>query len=1018
MSRVIATIILSLFFSSVVAQQGRQYSFRHFSVANGLASNTVSSVIQDKEGYIWMATVNGLQRYDGNGFITFRTHQSNPHSIPSNHIISLYIDSKNNLWLIADNNRLGIFDTKKFIFKEVENPSEKRRYYIPQHLQELPAGELLLINSDYGVFQYDEKKNVFVPANNILPHPEKWKPNQIIWDTIGKRYWISCDSGLVQYNPATKHENYRGHNIDHDPVIQSFGNEITTRGIFTDRRGDVFFVYWVPRTAGPFLCRYNRRLNKAEKFSLFKELQLAYHEIDGLLLQRNGRLWVYGSPFFAEWADHPNPFKSIPNEYRDEQSIKFDVAYHSFEDRENNIWIATDNGIYLFNPDAQIFNAYNLITPERKLAIDPTAQAVVETKDGKIIAGTWGQGLYYYDQNLNPLPIPSGLKPKGFYLSVWDMAIHSKTGVLWIVQQDGNIALYDSKTNKLLEIDPEIFGNSTIRQIKEDNEGNLWFGTQSGKLIKWDYKKSGNDPGKGYELVLQTGLVHKILKDNKGFLWIATLGRGLIKMDPKTELVLKNYTTEGKEGEKLFMDSPGDIIQYNDSTMIISAACINILNTNTNKVSFISTENGLPSNTTESVLSDNRGIIWAGMTNGICRLNLDKKIVTYYDRRDGIAFDRFNMTGAKKLADGRLIFFTDHNLLVFDPETFIQQNLPPKPYITSFKLAGQPLSLDSIRDAGRAVLKYNNTSISIDFSALSYLQQRKLHFYYMLEGLDKNWIHADRPIEAIYNYLPPGNFVFKVKSENADGVTSKEIAAIPIFVRSPIWKTWWFYALIALLIILVLYTIDHERMLKIRSLQQLRRQIVTNLHSEVSYTLNNINVLSEIAKIKADKNVEQSKEFIDQISGKSRNMIESMEDMLWSIDPQNDSMRKTLLRMKELTDGLSTSNNVDIDLIVDHKVQKLELNMKLRHEFFLFYKEAMNFLVQTTPCNQIFVNINGSKSNLRLEILSECGGTTDDLKRRFRKLVQKRVEALSGMMDIIADSKSFSVALYVKGAKV
>lgn len=1018
MSRFVATIILSLFLSAVVAQQGRQYSFRHFSVANGLASNTVSSVIQDKDGYIWMATVNGLQRYDGNSFITFRTQVSNPHSIPSNHIISFYIDRKNNLWLIADNNRLGIFDTKNFIFKEVQNPGEKRRYYITQHLQELPTGELLLINADYGLFQYDEKKNLFVAVENILPHPENWKPNKIFWDTVIKRYWISSDSGLIQYNPATKHVNYRGHNIDHDPVIQGFGNETSAYSVFTDRRGDVFFEYWGYRAAGPTLCRYNRRLNKAEKFSLIKEIKLRYHEVDGYLLQKNGRLWVYGNPFFAEWIDSQTPFISIPNEYRDEQSIKFDIAYYSFEDRENNIWIATDNGVYLFNPDAQIFNAYALFSPDRNYPLEPTAQAIVETKEGKFIVGSWGQGLYCYDKDLNPVHLPSGLKPAGYYFSVWDMAIHSKTDQLWVAQQDAHLAIYNRKTDKLIQVTPDIFGESTIRQIEEDNEGNFWFGTQNGKLIKWDYKKSGNDPRKGYELVLQTGLVHKIFKDNKGFLWIATLGRGLIKMDPKTQLVLKNYSTEGKEGEKLFMDSPGDIIQYNDSTMIISAACINILNTNTNKISYISTENGLPSNTTESVLSDSRGIVWAGMTNGICRINLEKKIITYYDRRDGIAFDRFNMAGAKKLADGRLVFFTDHNLLVFDPETFIQQNLPPKPYITSFKLAGYPLSIDSIRDEGRAVLKYNNTSISIDFSALSYLQQRKLHYYYMLEGLDKNWIHADRPIEAIYNYLPPGNFVFKVKSENADGVTSKEIAAIPIFVRSPVWKTWWFYALIALLIILVLYTIDHERMIKIRSLQQLRRQIVTNLHGEVSYTLNNINVLSEIAKIKADKNVEQSKEFIDQISGKSRYMIEAMEDMLWSIDPQNDSMRKTLLRMKEFTDGLSASNSVDIDLIVDDKVQKLELNMKLRHEFFLFYKEAMNFLVQTTACKQIFVNINGSKSNLRLEILSECASPTDDLKRKFRKLVQRRVEALNAMMDIIADSKSFSVALYVKGTKV
>jgi hypothetical protein len=360
-----------------------------------------------------------------------------------------------------------------------------------------------------------------------------------------------------------------------------------------------------------------------------------------------------------------------------------------------------------------------------------------------------------------------------------------------------------------------------------------------------------------------------------------------------------------------------------------------------------------------------------------------------------------------------MVFYTDHNFLVFDPADFGQEKLPPKPYITSFKRGGEPLSIDSIMKEGKADLKFNNTSISIDFSAMSYLQQRKLHYYYKMEPLDKDWIHADRPIEAIYNYLPPGDYVFKVKSENADGVTSKEIAYIPITVQPPFWRAWWFYAFLALVAILILYLLDRERMTKLKELQQLRRQIVWNLHGEISTTLNNINVLSEIAKIKADKNVEQSKEFIDQISGKSRNMIEAMEDMLWSIDPQNDSMKKTLLRMKELTDGIGLTNNIDIDLIIDHKVQNMELDMKIRHELYFFYKEALTYIVTHIACQQVFVNINGSKSKLMVEILTECANETEGFRKSFQKAMKKRVENLSASIDIIADTKSFSVALYV-----
>ncbi|MFL5808497.1 MAG: triple tyrosine motif-containing protein [Flavisolibacter sp.] len=370
------------------------------------------------------------------------------------------------------------------------------------------------------------------------------------------------------------------------------------------------------------------------------------------------------------------------------------------------------------------------------------------------------------------------------------------------------------------------------------------------------------------------------------------------------------------------------------------------------------------------------------------------------------------MAGIKELSDGRLVFYADHNFLVFDPSRFGQERLPPNPIITSFKLAGNSLSIDSIQQTRRAVLRYNNTSIAINFSALSYVQQQKLHYYYMLENLDRDWIKTDRPIEVIYNYLPPGNYVFKVKSENADGITNQQIASLPIIVRAPVWKTWWFYSLIALLVIAILYLLDRERMNKRRSLQQMRSQIGLNLHDEVSTTLNNINVLSEIAKIKADKNIEQSKDFIDQISGKSRHMMEAMDDMLWSIDPENDSMKKTMLRIKELTEGWRIAYDTDIDLIVDNKVQALELDMKLRHELYFYYKEAMSFVVQHIRCSQVFVSFNRTGSRLLIEILSECH-SSEDCTAGFRKAVEKRVKAMSATLDVAADAKSFAAALYV-----
>jgi ligand-binding sensor domain-containing protein len=995
--------------TALFSQQARQYAFKQFTVTNGLASNTVSDVKQDHDGYIWMATVNGLQRFDGNSFITFKNRRSDPGTIPSNHIIFIYEDRKKNLWLVGDNNRVGIFDTKKFLFREIPQELQIQTFQMPQRFTELQTGELLLITAEGSIQKYDEKQQRLVSAQNIIPMPHNWKCNSISWDSSIKKYWIGGDSGLVQYNPATKVINYRGHNTENDPAINALGNIVTAAGPFADAKGNVIFARWPPMGGWPVIHRYNRQTKKAEELSMVN--MFGYHEINGFLQQANGRLWIYGHPFFAEWTNDKDQFVAISNEYKGEQDLKYGYAFGACEDREKNIWIATDNGVFYFNPDEQIFNSYKLITPG-KAPIENSVTCMEELDDGRIVVGTWGYFLYCYDHNFKPVSLPKALQ--GQYLSSWDMAVNSRTHDLWITLQGGGVAVYNQKTGKFIKTFPEIFGSKTVRQVDEDTSGNLWFGTQGGRLIKWDLKKSGNDPTKGYELIYQTaGLIHKVHFDYQGYIWVATLGNGLLKFDVKTNKLLRTFSTKGKVGEQLFMDSPADMTWYNDSTLIVAAGCINVINTKTNKVRFISADEGLPSNTAECIQKDRSGILWVGMTNGICRVNLEKSIISYYDRRDGLSFDKFYTAGVTHLNDGKIVFFTERNFLAFDPTKFRRGSLPPKPYLTSFKLQGEPLSVDSLLKENRIILDYDNTSITIGFSALTYLQQRKVHYFYMLEGLDKDWIHVDRPMEAIYNSLPPGDYTFKVRSENGDGLISSDIVSIPVTIRPPFWKSWWFLSLVSLLIVLILYLIDRERVKRRTSLQQVRRQIRGNLKDEVSTTLNNINVLSEIAKIKADKNVDQAKDFIDQISDKSRYMMEVLDDTIWTIDPMNDNMQKFILRIKELTEGLRASHNAEIDLIVDHKVQSMELEMRLRYELLFYYKEAMHFILQNVCGRQIFVNINRSRSRLFIEILSECDSETAGLKNKFAQAVEKRIKNLDASMDVLADNKSFSAVMYM-----
>jgi signal transduction histidine kinase len=298
---------------------------------------------------------------------------------------------------------------------------------------------------------------------------------------------------------------------------------------------------------------------------------------------------------------------------------------------------------------------------------------------------------------------------------------------------------------------------------------------------------------------------------------------------------------------------------------------------------------------------------------------------------------------------------------------------------------------------------------------MSFLKQKQPDYYYILENFDKAWIKTSGNNQAIYSYLPPGHYTFRVKAVNQDGDFSRGIATLEIEILPPFWRTWWFYGLIALLGIAVLYQIDKERQSRRQALQTVRTQIAGDLHDEIHTTLNDINLLSEIAKLKADKDIDRSKDYIDQISTKSRTMIESMDDILWSIHPENDSMQRMLLRIYEFTDGIKKTANLEVELTVDKEVELQVMDMKMRHEFLLFYKDAVVYVVQHSVCATIYISLEYLRGKMSLKLLAQCN-QLEELPPAMEELeysMQRRADALDGLLDIMTDHKSISIILQV-----
>ena len=993
----------------VCSQQQKQYAFSHLSTSAGLVSNFVLNIEQDKNGYIWIGTIDGLQRYDGNHFITFRNNSKDPYSIPGDYINALYTDKKNNLWLIS-NNTAGIFHTSNFRFEAIAIQGEDTLHRSSViSVGEAENGYAAIYLAEKGLYIYDPVKNMFVPKGLF-----RFKETKYYYDITsmngGKEYWIAMTSGLAIYNTKTGNVNYRGHNPDSSLIIKKIGNDSAIASLYFTYKDSIWYTSWPLEPNVPYINVLSLKTGEKRSYGMGGILR-QYTETGGGLVQHNGRKWFYGRSFLCEYTgNEQSPFLFINNEFKNEQSINFDRVNYLFEDRQYNLWVGTDNGVFIFNPDAQFFNNYKLTHDINIPATDGPTIAACELNDGNIMIGCWGRGLYYYDNNFTPLPLPRPLNMLYGGYSIWTIHQHSKTGLVWMGLQDGGIVVYDGKADKAEMFNTALTGKSTIRQIIEDDKGNLWFGLQNGSIVKWNFS---SDIHAGYERIKEAdhGYINKLLFD-KGSIWVASIAYGVFKYDAYTHRLLAHYAKSEHGENGLWSNYTADVFRYNDTTILIANGALDILNTRTGLIEHITTEKGLPSNTANSILADDEGILWLGMINHLCRLNLQKKIFSSFDKRDGIGYDIFNSACDYKLKDGRFVFLTDKSILTFNPLTITTAPAPPTPVITGFTAGNTPLMVDSISKLATINLKYNSNAVTIEFNALNYTLQNKLHYYYMLEGLDKDWRMAGTVNEAIYNYLPSGDYTFKVKAINTEGKESP-VTELQLHVVPPFWQTWWFLGMVILLALLAFYWIDRERIKKLQALQKVRTQIAQNLHKDINTTLNQISLLSEMAKLKADKDVERSKEYIAQINNKSRSMIDSMDDILWTLNPQNDTMEKTILRMKQYAESIQSTYPAEMLLEVDESVKNLKLDMKTHHEIFLIFKIMLRAIAETTNSGETITNIDLAGKKLLLKIQNNkvhLSGT--EAEKAFQEIYQ-RAEFINAEPDIQNDSTGVSLILMI-----
>ncbi len=993
------------------------YIFNRFSRNEGLNTNNVNCVWQDKKGFLWVGTENGIQRFDGRKFVSFGSFTLNQTMPPFG--VDQILDAGNGKMWLRQGNLIGLFDPVTFSYSDV--PIKNQNHLPAQsdlNLYSDSKGNTFLCTHKTSLLYFNKAENQFTSENLPIKVPEGWTVNNLFEDTITGDYWICSDQGLAVYQSKTQ-------------TLLSSENNPQLLPLF--ERNDLKYIYrffvakdrtcWIIRwdyspEIEPVLIHYNPFENKiSDDIAGVQPAGTEYQGPFWIDETRNGQIWYGGVNTLVCYDFKLKAFIQNKKVKPEDYDIKFRETKHMFEDREGNIWLSTNNGLYVVTSENKM--AFNVVLSDLNQGKDIVINSILETKEMENWIGTWENGIIVFDPLFvkTDYDLYSTIRGENLpnYKKVWDLYQHSETGLIWSGCQNGMMAIFNPKTKKPVNLlEPPVFEHAPIRQIMEDREGNLFFGTQKGRLAKW---KNGSEiTNNNFEIVRDfNATIYLLYKDKEERIWVGTRDMGLFVMDPTGKNVLLQFNEQ--PGSYTFMgNSVFDVVQYNDSIFFVSTGFINILNLQSGKIQTLTQYNGLPGGGITRLLLDDEGVLWFTHNNGLGSYNYQKNMFISYNERNGIIMADKSTNAKFKMRNGEFWFGGENELFGFWPNGLKLKIAPPDVTLTDFKLFNTFIPLDSLLALEKITLQPEQNSLTFYFSSLSFTQQDKLIYFYKMDGVDNEWTRAESDLAANYTTLSPGDYTFNVKCINMQGFESENNTTVQLTILPHFYQAWWFYFLVILFFVGIIYTFHRQRFNRLLAVERVRNKVARDLHDDVGSTLSTINILSSMAKTKLLTDPVKTSEYISKITDNSQQMMEAMDDIVWSIKPDNDNMQRIVARMREYAASILEPKEIGIEFSIDENIYDLKLDMETRRDVFLIFKEAVNNSAKYSHCSEIKIRINFENKKLTINISDNGKGFDVQKADSGNGLgnMYKRAEALHGTISINSEEgKGTHISLIV-----
>ncbi|PQA54552.1 sensor histidine kinase [Siphonobacter curvatus] len=966
-----------------VLAQTSPIAFTRFTTQHGLSSNVITSLAKDRRGFLWIGTINGLNRFDGLSFKVFKSTGAT-NGLPSNYINlnGLTTDSQGYLWISTTRGLLR-FDPWSETGIRIPLPQNQDQqgdndFTSPVFFDREGWGWFTTYDKLYRIHPRTLAKQAFdLPFAIPSYYPEPFL------DSKG-RLWLSLFRVLYRFDRKKRQFQYvQGHDRFHP-------NEVPfhSQRMLETKSGDLY-TFSHPLSFRLGLCRYDA---VKKKFILHPTPAVNVSTMTEEF-EKNGSSILWLGSFDRIFSYQPQtqeltPFKNVPEDpasYPGGRTNIFlkDTATHI-------IWLGTTQGLAAKDPNAQ--KLYRRIIESRDDSRLPMIQTVRQdiVHDEVYWALTQQSGLIRWDRRQNTLERLTAPQPTvGAYGFIQD-----RSGKLWVGSKDG-VSTYEPRSRQWETIKITPFQGSNYPKVNthmpvlcQDASGKIWIGSlinglfwydpASHQLKRWPHPLNGQP----------NFTINRIQEDAQRRLWLLT-NRGILRLDAERKnfewLTFRGLPSGISPTDELhstfYLDRNGNWWHSGIGFLVKADYDGKVLQTYTLK-------NGLTSDHIFGICEDQRGHLWLHTDERLHELDPTKKpgqagLFQYYSQSsDGLMGSDGILSGnlfdpITRNRSGELFISASEGFNYFKPGDLRKNTLIPPVWLTEIRINNQVQPLDTTQ---QITLHPGDNTLTVSFTTLNFSQSRKNQYAYRLLGFDKEWLVTSART-ATYTNLAPGDYELWVRASNNDGVWNKRGTRLWIHVIPAYYQTYWFKALIGLLVLGILYGIFRYRMAQQQHLALIRDRIATDLHDDIGSTLSSIRIFSEVVQGQIADVRPDSVPLLKRISDNASTLAESMQDIIWTIKSNQEGLDDLVSRMREFALRLTEARGIVLNMTVGEPFPILRLSVEQRRNLYLIFKESINNAVKYSACSRIDVRLSVEGRVLHLKIQDNGTGFDQDHTR-------------------------------------